>query len=210
MHWHAGDVALIRYRRLGPITYLISSHVVDDRPELTRLYTGPGHPMKRRIRTDGTFLPRDIPYAEAYAMPVVLGDIAWQTNHLLRLIRPGDAHDISLFWSDDWSFRGWYVNLQDPVTRNAVGFDSADHVLDIWVAPDGTWNWKDEDEFTDAVAVGRFTTRQADEIRREGERVIARIEAGGWPFDAGYETWRPDPAWTAPEMPANWDIGNTP
>lgn len=210
MTWCTGDVALIRYRGRGPISYLISTRVVDDRPELTTLYTAPGYPMKRRIGADGTFLARDIPYAELHSTPIVIGDIPWQANHVLRLIRPEDAHDISLFWAaDDWTFRGWYVNLQDPVRRTSVGFDSADHVLDIQVTPDGAWTWKDEDEFADAITVGRFTPDRADEIRREGERVIARIEAGGWPFDAGYETWRPDPSWPVPVMLPNWDVGNT-
>ncbi|MBA3277064.1 MAG: DUF402 domain-containing protein, partial [Chloroflexia bacterium] len=43
--------------------------------------------------------------------------------------------------------------------------------------------------------------------RREGERIIAEVEGRSWPFDGGLESWRPDPAWTIPELPANWDDG---
>jgi len=35
--------------------------------------------------------------------------------------------------------------------------------------------------------------------------VIERIEARAWPFDAGYEHWRPDPSWPIPGMPAGWN-----
>ena len=46
-----------------------------------------------------------------------------------------------------------------------------------------------------------------DEVRREGERIIAEVEARTWPFNAGFESWRPDPAWTVPALPDGWDNG---
>lgn len=151
-------------------------------------------------------IPRDMPYAEQAALPVIVGDGHWSANHALILIRPGDAHDIRLFWNEhDWTFRGWYVNLQLPVRRIGIGFDTADHVLDVFVEPDGTWRSKDEDELAAAVQIGRFTPDEAAAIRADGERVIDRIEARAWPFDAGYEHWRPDPAWAVPVIPDDWN-----
>jgi hypothetical protein len=41
-------------------------------------------------------------------------------------------------------------------------------------------------------------------VRREGERIIAEVETRSWPFNAGFESWRPDPSWTVPELPAHW------
>lgn len=206
MYWTAGDIALLRYRRLGPVTYALPTTVVEDGEHLTRLYLRPGTPIKRRVLADGRPTPRHIPYREQAALPVIVGDGTWSANHALILIRPGDAHDIRLFWSeDDWAFRGWYINLQRPVQRERVGFDTADHVLDIVVEPDGTWHWKDDDELAAAIEIGRFTPDQAAAIREEGERVIPRIEARSWPFDAGYEHWRPDPAWPVPVLPSNWE-----
>lgn len=75
-------------------------------------------------------------------------------------------------------------------------------MLDILVEPDGTWRWKDEDEFAAAIEIGRFTLDEAAAIRAEGKRVIQRIESRAWPFDAGYEHWRPDPNWP---IPASWE-----
>lgn len=207
MHWQIGDTALLRYRRLGPVTYALPTTVVEDDEHLTVLYLRPGTPIKRRVLADGRPTPRDVPYAEQAALPVIIGDGHWTSNHALILVRPGDAHDIRLFWSEhDWTFRGWYVNLQRPVKRVRVGFDTADHVLDIFVEPDGTWRWKDEHELAEAIGVGRFTDAEGDAIRAEGERVIERIEARRWPFDAGFEHWRPDPSWPLPALPKDWGI----
>jgi len=203
-----GDQILVRYRRLGPVTFAVPQTVVEDGPDLTVLFTHAGTPIKERMRPDGTPIPREISYEARSLVPVAVGDGIWKRNHVLTLVRPGDAHDIRLFWSEaDWTFRGWYVNLQRPVKRVAVGFDTADHVLDISVDPAMNWSWKDEHELADAVRIGRFSQYEADAIRAEGERVIARIEARSWPFDAWYETWRPDPAWPIPTMPTNWDEG---
>lgn len=201
-----GDQILVRYRRLGPVTFAVPQTVVEDGPNGTVLFTHAGTPIKERVQPDGAPIPREIAYDARSEIPVVVGDGTWKWNHVLTLIRPGDAHDIRLFWrEEDWSFRGWYVNLQAPVKRVAVGFDTADHVLDISVDPALSWAWKDEDELADAVRIGRFSPEESAAIRAEGERVIARIEARAWPFDAGYETWRPDPAWPIPAVPANWN-----
>ena len=201
-----GDQIIVRYRRLGPVTFAVPQTVVEDGPDLTILFTHAGTPIKERLQPDGTPIPREIAYDVRSEIPVVVGDGTWRWNHALTLLRPGDAHDIRLFWrEEDWAFRGWYVNLQAPVKRVAVGFDTADHVLDISVDPALNWRWKDEDELADAVRIGRFSPDEAEAIRAEGERVIARIEGRTWPFDAGYEDWRPDPAWPIPAVPGNWN-----
>jgi len=201
-----GDQVLVRYRPLGPVTFALAQTVVEDGPNGTVLFTHAGTPIKERVQPDGSPIPREIAYDARSSISVVVGDGTWKWNHVLTLIRPGDAHDIRLFWSEaDWTFRGWYINLQRPVKRVAVGFDTADHVLDVSVDPALNWSWKDEHELADAVRIGRFSPDEADAIRAEGERVIARIEARAWPFNTGYETWRPDPAWPIPVMPASWN-----
>ena len=139
-------------------------------------------------------------------LPKKTGDGIWHTNDRLIVARPGASHAYSLFWiAQSWSFLGWYVDLQAPFQRTPIGFDSEDYVLDLLVETDLSWSWKDEDEFADAVRVGRFSAQHADEIRSEGERVIENIEAGGWPFNAGWESWIPDPDWPIPPVPAGWE-----
>jgi hypothetical protein len=180
--------------------------VVHDGPDFTSLYLRPGTPVRKRVMPDGSPIPRDLPYAERAKLPHIVGVGAWQHNHALIIVRDGEAHDIRLFWAEEnWTFRGWYVNLQDPVKRVPVGFDTADHVLDIAVAPDFTWSWKDEHEMAEAIAIGRFSAPEAEAIRAAGERVIPDIEAHRWPFDSSLTGWRPNPEWPVPAIPATWN-----
>lgn len=155
---------------------------------------------------DGSPFSRRLPYREAVQVPLRVGDGRWRQHHALIVFREGEAHDVRLYWAeDDWAFRGWYVNLQAPVKRVPAGFDTADHILDIDVSPNRQWSWKDEDELTVALAIGRFSEDEATAIRAEGERVILDIEVRRWPFDASLVDWRPDPAWPVPTVPEGWN-----
>ena len=51
-------------------------------------------------------------------------------------------------------------------------------MLDVWVEPDGSWQWKDEDELVEAIELGVFDEAGAAAVRAEGERVIERTP---WP-----------------------------
>jgi hypothetical protein len=129
-----------------------------------------------------------------------IGDWTWTSNHVLRLTPFDRAHSVDLFWTERWEFRGWYVNLQEPLRPWAEGFDSRDQALDITVEPDGTWSWKDEHHLDRLTAIGLFTPVEAAAIRAEGRRVIAER-----PWPTGWEGWRPDPGWAAPALPDGWD-----
>ena len=105
----------------------------------------------------------------------------------------------------DHDFRGWYVNLEEPWHRTAIGFDSRDNLLDIVIAPDlSSWQWKDEDELAWAVETGRHRLDEAATFCVEGERVIQRLRRREPPFDQPWPDWRPDPAWSAPVLPPAW------
>ena len=86
----------------------------------------------------------------------------------------GTPWSVWLFWTQDWAFRGWYVNLEDPTERVGVEAVTQDHVLDLVVHPDRRIEWKDEDELESAVCSGRD----------------------------GWEHWRPDQSWPVPSLPA--------
>ena len=110
---------------------------------------------------------------------------------------------LALFWDEATDeFVGWYVNLQKPLERSPLGFDTLDQALDVWIDPDGSWRWKDEDDLAACVVLGLFSPDEAVEIRAEGERVIAALPDL---IPTGFEDWSPDPGWEAPELPAGWD-----
>lgn len=123
------------------------------------------------------------------------------------LCTPGAAHGILVMWeAGRVKFNCWYVNLQEPLCRTPIGFGTMDQILDIVVSPDlSSWHWKDEEEFSEAVAHGVYTLAQAKAIREEGGRVIQTLQDDHSLFLQGWEKWHPPSDWKIPEMPANWD-----
>jgi len=120
--------------------------------------------------------------------------VPWHTNRVVWLMPFNAAHAIGHLWNDaSDEFAGYYINLQAPLRRTPIGYDSFDHVLDIVVAPDGTWHWKDEDEFEEAIQLGLFAPKEAVDIRAEGEHVIARLSTL---LPTGWENWRPPSHWS--------------
>ena len=73
-----------------------------------------------------------------------LVDAVWSRWNALFLIEPEAWHATWVWWTPEWDFLGWYVNMQEPFVRTADGFDHRDLQLDIVVKPDRSWRWKDE------------------------------------------------------------------
>ena len=206
--WLPGDRVLLRFGWSGDLAWVYPVTVVEDSPACVALYLAEDTPIKRPVGTDGSPVPRSRSHEPRAAGPWQPGDARWVNTSVRWLARPGAAHAIGLFWQGPArQFLGWYGNLQAPLLRTALGFDSADHALDVVVAPDRTWNWKDEDEFASAQQRGVFSPAEATAIRAEGERVIAAVEEIRWPFNADWDEWQPDPAWPIPAMPDGWDAG---
>jgi predicted RNA-binding protein associated with RNAse of E/G family len=81
-----------------------------------------------------------------------------------------------------------------------------DQELDITISPSLTWRWKDEDKFEERVEHGLLSRAEAEAVRREGEAVIADLEARRRPFDEPWPVWRPDPSWPIPSLPDDWHV----
>jgi hypothetical protein len=166
--------------------------VADDRPDLLALYIPAGTLHKR---WSGAGPDRR------------LVDVPWRVD-TLRLMFPGAHHSIWATWAregEERSFRGYYVNMEEPFRRTPIGFDTNDHMLDILVAPDLTWHWKDEDVVADFVARGVYSAEFAAAIREEGERVVAAIEAHTSPFCDAWDCWSPPAVVAPPALPRGWD-----
>jgi hypothetical protein len=129
----------------------------------------------------------------------------WQGRHALCIHEWGEPFSTWCMWDAEWNHTGWYLNLELPWSRAAGAIETMDHELDIVIAPDRTWAWKDEDRLAEWVAGGAHTSDEAGAFRAAGERVIAeRIEPWSEPLCAGWEHWRPAPDWPAPKLPADW------
>lgn len=114
---------------------------------------------------------------------------------------------IMLFWSAGQAdFLGWYVNLQQPLRRTALGFDYLDQELDIVISPDrSTWSWKDEAAFEDAQRRGVISPRQAALVRAAGEHIIAHLHDEQSIFAQSWEHWSPPTTWRIPKLPLHWE-----
>lgn len=149
---------------------------------------------------------RDAPLERRFVPSWDTEEREWTGSDVLILPEVGAAHSVWLFWTPpERRFAGWYVNLEAPWRPTTLGFETRDHTLDLWVEPDRTWSWKDEDELEVALAVGHYSDAEAAAIRAEGERVVERIEAWSSPFCDDWEEWGPDPDWPIPELPPDWE-----
>jgi Protein of unknown function (DUF402) len=191
-----GDGVVWRIIWYGRVWWALPVTVIED-GELVVLYIAPRTPFKANVEGEQPRLPPDWR----------LVDRTWSEKPVLQLTKPAEAHSVWALWrgaGDDLAY--WYINLQEPLRRTPVGFDTRDNMLDIVVEPDlSSWRWKDEDHLAEAVENGVFSPTEVDAIRREGERVIGLIEADTPPFDPEWATWRPDPAWPVPTLRRGWN-----
>ena len=199
--WNSGDVVVLRY--LGRIRVGKPAIVVEDSSERVMVYVPDsvlwfGAPAPAAGRTERV-------RATARAETAVTGHLIPWRNHMLRVLLPGQPFSVWLFWSPEWEFKSYYVNLEAPFARAAVGFDSSDHTLDVCVRADRTWYYKDQDELDARVEVGLVDAEAAARVRRDAKQAVALIEGWQPPFSSGLEEWRPDPSWPLPELPPQWD-----
>jgi hypothetical protein len=201
-YWAPGTPILWRYRRIVP-GYVgpesaIPVTVVRDAADVLVAWVAPGTWRLRGVLPDGGEL-RSIPAVEAFRAERAVRRDRWLGNGILKIAPTSEPWSVWCFWNDDWSFRGWYVNLEDPHQRDDVSVATQDHVLDLWVEPDRAVRWKDEDELEAAVAAGRYSAEQAASFRDDARRVESIIAAWASPFADGWERWRPDPSWPVPD-----------
>ena len=192
MRWQPGEEIVWRDTWRGRTWFAVPVRVIQDNEQEVALYLAEG--------TRFVFPPGGWPFDGAHPWA---DRGAWTGHGVLVLHRSGRAHAVWHFWKGpERRFWGWYVNLQAPFWRDGQAFDTNDHELDIWIEPDGSWRWKDEEQMEGWVRQGRFTTEDVAAIRAEGERVLAE-----WPFPTGWEDWSPEPSWPIPQLPEGWSAG---
>ena len=190
-----GDPVLLRGVHRGRIRWAMPHALVEQREDGVALYTAPG--TRGKVLVDRA----------SYAASNRLRDHVWHTHHVLRLTPWGASHSVDLFWEEgSFTFRGWYVNLQAPLRRTPLGFDTTDHDLDLVVEPDGSWWLKDEEELAAAAHVGAFSAEEVRAIHAEAQAAIRRVERRAPPFgDESWLRWRPQAEWPLPVLPPGWD-----
>ncbi|NEB95940.1 cytidylyl-2-hydroxypropylphosphonate hydrolase [Streptomyces bauhiniae] len=205
-YWTPGTPIMWRYREnAGDAVHIARPvTVVRDDAELLAVWLAPGTECVKPVLADGTPVHLE-PLESRYTKPRVVRRDHWFGTGVLKLARPGEPWSVWLFWEPGWRFKNWYVNLEQPLARWAGGVDSEDHFLDISVHPDRTWHWRDEDEFAQAQRDGLMNAETAGRVKSAGRRAVEVIEAWGTPYDDGWQHWRPDPSWSVPALPEDWD-----
>ncbi|HEX6998586.1 MAG TPA: DUF402 domain-containing protein [Gammaproteobacteria bacterium] len=184
----------------GRIEICWPCRVVEDGPDLLALHIPVGTVYRagpKRTAREKRESPRP---------PLPPLEKVWRRD-TLRLMLPGRAHAVLLSWEGEGRSRRllkYFVNLEEPFRRTAVGVDTQDHTLDIDVTPGLQWSWRDEEELLAHVEHGFYTPELAAAVRAEGERVIGEMLAGTHAC-ARWAHWRPDPEWPVPQLPAGWD-----
>lgn len=206
MRFSPGDDIVRRYiHHDGRIGWVMSVRVVSDDERGLLTWIGPGSATAQRFTLDGA-PTRQLTVDEKFSQPTVHRLASWRSHGVLMFSPPDAAHSVWWFFHADGAFKGWYVNLETPGRRWEGGRDCFDQALDVWIEPDRTWNWKDEDEFAEyGGRPGYWDDEEAGRIRAEGEALIKRAEAGEFPFDGTWCDFTPDPAWEATTLPWWWD-----
>ena len=144
MSWSPGEAIVFRQVWQGKAWAALPVRVVSDEPGLLVTYVPERAPLG--------FAPGDFPggvHPWAHRAH-------WEGHGTLMLRRPGDPYSIWVFWHGDArEFACWYVNLEQPYRRSAIGIDTLDHELDLWSEDGVTWQLKDEEGVEQRVAEGR-------------------------------------------------------
>lgn len=195
-----GSSALLRHVHRNRVGWAVPVTVVDETPERVMLLRRAGTPMKAPARASIGDL-----FERLMRDDFDVVDTTWAHTNLIEIIPTGRWHSVWPMWSsDNWEFLCWYVNFQRPAQRSRLGWDTFDLSLDIVVRPDLSWHWKDEDHFAILESVGLMSGEEASSVRRDADEVVADVEARAFPFDRDWSTWRPDPTWQLPVLPADW------
>jgi hypothetical protein len=191
----------------GRIASCLAGRVIADEDQGLLLWADSRSHMVSPRDLDGN-RTRHLPYEQTLRMPLLPTLSTFHAEGGALFLTPPDSfHTVLWFFNGRNEFTGWYVNLELPATRWMGGVDVHDRALDILVAPDRRWRWKDEDEFAAHTGHPLFwDAEQGESIRAEGLRMASRAEEGLFPFDGTHCAFKADPEWEPSSLPWFWDL----
>jgi hypothetical protein len=205
--WESGTTIVHKEVWAGRVWAARPLVVVEDTPERMLLWIPQGTvrkvPVTPPSRSDPATRERRI-IENLARRDWVMGEHVWDVSSLW-ILHPVDWHTVLVSWRGDGSHYGWYVNLQCPFRRTAIGIEAMDLMLDIVVEPNLEWRWKDEDEFAEIMDRGIFKSATGERVRKEAQLVIDAIETCQVPFSEPWPNWIPQPSWGIPMLLDGWD-----
>src|SRR5690606_9511378 len=163
---------VVRQHRFGRFRAVTPMVVAEDGPDRTLLYVprgtvfmAPADPTGARTRTI-----RD---------DVGVTPHPGRDHAALFIVTRGAGFAVIARWGASFDdFTGFYVNVQGPLRRTAIGFDSMDQPLDVIIGPDLSVRVKDADELDEAAADGFFSAAEVAEIHASAARATRMVLAG--------------------------------
>jgi hypothetical protein len=104
--------------------------------------------------------------------------------------KPGSHVRVNRGWRDG-EFLGWYVDSIRPPTMQRNRIVTMDLVLDALVTPEGTWTWKDRDDFDEALRRELVTEREAAQVWAEAALVQVDLAQRQGAFAAVWDSFVP-------------------
>jgi predicted RNA-binding protein associated with RNAse of E/G family len=167
--WERGTHIMWRYGRPG-LDFAAPMTVARDDERGLVAWLAVSTPVLKLVREDGRDLRAE--RSDGFTVPRRQVESVWEHYSVLRVYQPGRRWSVWYFFHGETGvFGGWYVNIEDPHVRADRTTRSRDHVLDIWVEPDRTFQRKDEDELILAVEQGRYSQGEADAITAVADEV---------------------------------------
>jgi len=175
-----GQLIQMRSARFGKVWLSIPVHVLSDDGDTLVVYLAEGAPFSS---PDSDFPWGEHPW---------LQHRAFRGHGVVMQLWPGVAHSVWAFWDGpDRAFSHWYVNFQEPFRRVAEGFETFDQELDLVLSPDGTYRWKDVEEFEQLALAGRLPPEEVAAVRAEAVKVAAALDRGERWWDESWAAWQP-------------------
>ena len=130
----------------------------------------------------------------------------WHTNRLLILLEPAKYYSTTYFWNDvSHEFLCYYINFQLPFKRSHCGIDTLDLDLDLIINPDFSYEWKDIEDYQKAIEEEIIFPEWTKEIDIAKKEILDKLEKRQYPYNGSWLKWTPDPGWSPPKLPENWD-----
>jgi predicted RNA-binding protein associated with RNAse of E/G family len=202
----AGSTAVVRGVSNGRVWYEQARRVLSTRGPSVTTARWPGSAIRmmpfyvESLRTGNGVLREQARQARAQG-DWLLADSAWQMTGVVEQVASGRWFSVSRMFGADGVMLCWYVNFERPPAWRGDGWDTCDLELDLMVEPDGSWRWKDEDEYEHGRRLGLITDPEHKAVQQARDEAVAMIEAHSGVFaESTEERWLPDPTWVPPSL----------
>ena len=137
MAWQPGDVVEHRHVKSGRVWWRTPARVIEDSDERTVLWWPAGTKYERVVAEGRIDHLRVLACGEWDLEPA-----EWTGGDALHVVLSGAPFSLWPFRTADHQMVGWYCNLQAPLMRTEVGFDTDDWTLDVVAATDlSSWSY---------------------------------------------------------------------